>query len=84
MSLASSQKCSSAVTVLFLLLAFFRESLVSCSVDATAEDEPPVGVDLLFLAGGETGMSWMGVRMVLRMGSNKCVTMCFKSSSSCS
>ena len=82
MSLASSRKCSSAEDVLFLLPVFFRESLVLCPVGATAEDEPPVGADLLFLAGGETGVSLMGTGMVLRMGSNKCVTMCFKSSSS--
>ncbi len=68
----------------FLFLAFFCVRHVFCSVDATTEDELVVGADLLFLDGEEICASGIGVRIVLGMGSNICVTMCFMSSSSCS
>jgi hypothetical protein len=48
------------------------------------EDELVVGADLLFLDGEEIYASGTGVRIVLGMGLNMCVTMCFMSSNSCS
>ncbi len=84
MSLASSWKCSSAVGVFFLLLAFLCVCKVFCSVAATIEDELVEGADLLFLDGEEICASGIGVRIVLGMGSNMYVRMCIMSSSNCS
>ncbi len=67
---------------LYFPLSCIRQ--VFCSVDATMEDELVVGADLLFLDGEEICASGIGVRIVLGVGSNKCMTMCFMSSNSCS